>query len=267
MSSRGRGGKSLIRFFSNPAVGIVGSLASVAGIFLAIYFYLDSKVAPELIYFVEPARAVVAEPGRLSRVRVRFDEKTVETGVTAVQIAFWNHGKQTIRKDDVLEPFVITTEHGEPILDATVRKASREVVGLELRQDSLAQGRLIVSWNILERDDGGVVQLIYAGGPGNRVRAEGVIEGQREIRRLEYPKEIKSAFDQYFLEFRTNRLFQLKLFAVSIVAVIAYLVLSSIFNRKRIYWYWEFFMMVIFVVQIFIWLFILSQPSGPPFGF
>jgi hypothetical protein len=264
---RNGGRNSLIRFFSNPVVGIIGSLASIAGIFLAIYFYMDAKVVPELTYFVNPAKAVIGKPGQMNRITVLVDKDTLRTEVSAVQVAFWNRGKQTIKTNNVLKSLVIYTEHGEPILETTIRKMSRDVVGVGLNQSMMARGRITVSWDILERNDGGVIQLIYAGGPDVPIRAECVLEGQSKIKRLEYPKEIKSTFDQYFSELKSNRLFQLKILAVCIVGIVLYIVLSSIFNRKRIYWYWEFFMMIIFIIQIFLWLFILSQPSGPPFGY
>lgn len=258
---------SLIHFFSNPVVGIIGSLASVAGILLGIYFYLDSKTVPDLMYFVQPARAVLVQSGRPGRLTHTLNRDTLRTDVTAVQIAFWNNGKQTIKRENLLKPFVLIMENGEPILEAVVRKTSRDVVGIVLQQDSLSRGRLTVSWNILERNDGGVIQFIYSGRPDAAIHAEGVIEGQTKIKKLEYPKEIKSTFDQTLSELKSDRLFQLKMLTVCMVGIIFYIILSSIFSRKRIYWYWEFFMMTAFVVQVLIWIFILSQPTGPPFGF
>ena len=41
----------ILRFFSNPIVEIAGSIASILGIFLAIYFFVESKEYPELTYY------------------------------------------------------------------------------------------------------------------------------------------------------------------------------------------------------------------------
>ena len=95
-----------LRFFSNPAVGIAGSIASIIGLVLAIYFFDKSSRYRELIYLVHPANAVVVKSGQLSRLSVTLDEKTLNTDVTAAQVAFWNAGNEAIRKDNVLQPFI-----------------------------------------------------------------------------------------------------------------------------------------------------------------
>lgn len=87
---------------------------------------------------------------------------------------------------------------GSPsILEATIRKTSRDVVGLDMRGEELAKGRLGLSWNILEQDDGGSIQIVYAGPPGATVHLEGVIEGQRSIERYDFSAMPRSASEMY----------------------------------------------------------------------
>ena len=42
------------RFFGKPIVGIIGSIASVIGVALAIFFYVGSIREPRLTYYVHP---------------------------------------------------------------------------------------------------------------------------------------------------------------------------------------------------------------------
>jgi hypothetical protein len=49
----------LRQFFSNPIVGVAGSIASIIGLVLAIYFYFQATHYRNLVYFVHPAKAVV----------------------------------------------------------------------------------------------------------------------------------------------------------------------------------------------------------------
>lgn len=174
-------------FFSNPWVGIVGTAASIVGVFLAVYFYLQSVSHPELVYFVNPVRTIVVKQGTASRLGVVFDGHPLTQDITASQVALWNRGHQAIRRASILQAVTIATEPSVPILEATIRKTSRDVVGFDVDRTHLAEGEVSVSWNILEEGDGGVVQLVYAGDVGTQLRCRGVIEGQRDIGELKFP--------------------------------------------------------------------------------
>jgi hypothetical protein len=190
------GPNPVFAFFANPWVGIVGSVASILGVLLAAYFYFQSVSYPELVYYVNPARAVVVKQGTASRLTVSFDGRPVAQDVTATQVAIWNRGREAIRRTAVLQPIIIRTEPRVPILEATIRKKSREVVALDLDQTRLVDGEVSVSWNILEQGDGGVVQLVYAAGPDTKIQCLGVIEGQPGIRELRYSGTIRSPAEQ-----------------------------------------------------------------------
>ncbi len=187
----------LRKFFSNPAVGITGSIASVIGVVLAIYFFFESTYDRELTYFVHPVKSIVVRAGEASELSVTVGGAQIEGNVTAIQLAFWNAGKEPIRAQHVLHPFVIQTEDNTPILEATVRKVSRKVVGLQLDQSKKDQGQLGVSWSILEEGDGGVVQLIVSGSTEVGVSASAIIEGQPEVRSIEFTRELRPPIEQY----------------------------------------------------------------------
>src|SRR5438093_6008533 len=86
------------RFFGNPAVGIVGSTASVVGVALAILFYRTGIRDPQLTYYVHPVKSTIASPNQNSRLTVFYDKELLQQPVTAAQVAFWNAGKASIRK-------------------------------------------------------------------------------------------------------------------------------------------------------------------------
>ncbi|MFL6207529.1 MAG: hypothetical protein ACJ74W_01690 [Pyrinomonadaceae bacterium] len=169
------------KIFFNPWVGFVGTIASVLGVAIAIYFYAEGRKNHQLAYYVNPAKTVVVQAGQASKLVVNFDNQVIGTDITAAQVAFWNQGKLSIRRDDVLKPIVIYTENNAPILEATLRKSSRDVVQISLSTDDLQKGRVPISWNILEHNDGGIIQLIYAGNPNVHINMDGVIEGQKNI--------------------------------------------------------------------------------------
>jgi len=157
-------------FFSNPWVGILGTAASTVGVFLAVYFYFQGASYPELVYFVDPLQTVVVKQGTASRLGVVFDGHPLTQDVTASQVAIWNRGRQAIRRAAILQAVTITTEPRAPILEVTIRRTSRDVVGFDLDRTRLAGGEVPLSWNILEQGDGAVVQLVYAAGLDTRIR-------------------------------------------------------------------------------------------------
>lgn len=187
----------LMEFYSNPLVGIIGSFASVLGIFLAIYFYIESKEAAQLTYYVNPIKTILVRAGQVSKLSVNYNNNEIETDIAVAQIALWNHGKRAIKKTNILKPITIYTENNAPILEAVIRKASRDVTQLYLDTTELDKGRVTILWNILEQNDGGVIQLIYAGSPDLKLRVAGTVEGQRHINQLEFSDKIKTPEEQY----------------------------------------------------------------------
>ncbi len=187
---------STFRFFANPWVGIFGSIASIVGLILAVYFYLVSVRYPELVYYESPVRAVVVNHETASRLAVSYDNRPITEDVTAVQLAIWNRGNEPIRRAAILQPLLIHTEGGAPILEVSLRKISREVVRLELDQTKIETGELRVTWNVLESGDGGILQIVYAGGPEVMIHCSAVIESQPTIRELKYSGTIRSPSEQ-----------------------------------------------------------------------
>jgi hypothetical protein len=184
MSMESKQTGSLVRFFSNPVVGMLGSLASIVGVLLAVYFYAASVRQRDISYVVHPAKVVVVKAGQISRLEVTLDGKKLKGDVTAAQVALWNDGNESVRREHVLKPFVIRTSKSAPIIDARIIKRSRAVTGLALDNRRAEVGELVVSWNILEQNDGGVIQLVFAGSPETPISAEATIEGQPKIKAL-----------------------------------------------------------------------------------
>ena len=178
------GGNWLTRFLSNPIFGMIAWVATVLGSILSVYFYFEGTKRRDLVYFVNPAQAVVVKTGEATNLHVRYGDRELKSDVTAAQIALWNRGNDSIRPENVLEQVAIRTNPPVPILEASVRKRSRGVVDISLDQARLNEGIVGVSWKILEQGDGAVIQLVYAGPPSTQIVASGVIEGQNQIRQL-----------------------------------------------------------------------------------
>lgn len=172
---------TICRFFRNPWVCIIGSIASIVALPVSGIFFWASISSPGLTYMVHPAKAAVFRANQSSRLSVSCNGKMIDGDITAAQIAIWNDGKQPIRSSDILEPLLIKTNNGWPILEAKIRQASRDVVNLHLDDSKIDKGEITVSWKIMEHNDGGVIQLIYKGNDQVDITANSIIEGQSGI--------------------------------------------------------------------------------------
>lgn len=178
-------------FFSNPLVGMIGTVASVVGLLLAVYFYYDSRRFPELAYYVNQDRVVLAKQGGISQLKYFYRDRELTSDVTAAQVGIYNRGKEAIRKSSILKPLIIEMDPSVPILEATLQRSSRDLLKFHLDKKNLSNGKLNVTWDILEQGDGGLIQLIYAGGSDVRISSNAVVEGQREIRKVEVATKSK----------------------------------------------------------------------------
>jgi hypothetical protein len=264
---------SLEALFSNPWVGIIGSVASILAIPLAIYFYFGSVSQPDLVYYTNPIRTVVVKQGTSSRLTVSFEGHALNQDVTAVQIAIWNRGRQAIRKEAVLQPLIIKTNPKVAILEATIQKRSRDVAGLTLDNTSVAQGEVAVSWNILEQADGGVIQLVYASSPMVQIQCEAVIVGQPAIRELRYGGTLDSPAEQLRAETQRRR-YQAIIVSVYLLVVVSVLLARIVLKNHFPGGDAVFSSLVGAVVAFgfaflvaFIWNFFVRPIPTPPFGF
>lgn len=262
---------SLLRFFSRPVVGIAGSIASIIGIILSLYFFVASREKPELTYFVHPAKAAVVRTGQTSRLSVKFDGQDLMSDVTAAQVAFWNAGSKPIRTNTILSPLVIRTANKGRILEAKLRKTSRDVTQIVLDSSRLGAGEVNIGWNILEQNDGGVLQIVYAGDETVDIQVQAVLEGQPEITKLKYGAELRTPSDEY----ARRRGIWAQLPNYLIIAMSAALIPFQIWflirrhrrgqKLRSLDWVMSLQITVMFGLGITAWL--AQRPPEPPFGF
>lgn len=260
-----------LAFFGRPIVGIAGSIASIIGFALSIYFFAASHENPDLTYFVHPAKAAVVRTGQTSGLTIQFDGQNLTGDITATQIAFWNAGRKAIHGENVLQTFVIRTSNKTKILEARIQKASRDVVGLALDNSRLSSGELGVTWNILEQNDGGVVQIIYLGDDKVEIGANAILEGQPNITRLEYDRSLSTPSEEY----NRQQGWKGRIHAQIMLAISTFLVLIAgcevtFVRQGGPDWSKMDLLIMTIALLLFgmsIWDLFYGIPPGPPFGF
>ena len=173
--------KGIRELFSNPIFGVLSFLFSIVSIILAIIFYLNSQAERELTCFIHPSRTQIVKAGQISELSIKYLDKEIKTDVTILQLAIVNRGKMAIHKWDILNPLEIILDNKTPILDAKLIRISSKETELKLIDSLKYQGILSFNWKILERDEGGLIQIIYSGNPNVNIFNKGKIEGQKKI--------------------------------------------------------------------------------------
>ncbi|MBK9240910.1 MAG: hypothetical protein IPL75_11745 [Acidobacteria bacterium] len=265
------GSSAIMDFFRRPEVGIAGSVASIISIGLSVYFFLASSETPELTYFVHPVKAAVVRTGQASGLSVQFDGQVLRSDITATQIAFWNAGRRPIRGSAILSPLVIRTGNGERILEARIRKTSRDVAGVVLDSSRMASGEVEIRWSILEQNDGGVLQLVYAGNEAVELEARAVLEGQPQLVQLEYARQISTPDEQYSRRLTWQG--QLPTYMMGGIGAVMTVMGPWMILRKRRRGQkmrpsdWFTFLQGPIMIAMAIWFLVSEGAPGPPFGF
>jgi hypothetical protein len=171
-----------------PWFAYSGWLLSALQIPLTIYFYRLSVITPEFTSHVHPTRTPIVKALKESRLQVSYDGQPITNDVTAVQIAIWNAGRQSIRPQHLLKPVELLLTNSTRILEAKVLKSSRDVTRLAAMVPITDPGHVQLSWDILEHNDGGILQIIYSGPPDASVTFTGAVEGQPVFPRTYNPE-------------------------------------------------------------------------------
>jgi hypothetical protein len=164
-------------------LGIGGTVGTLLGVVLSVYFYQASQIKPLLTFGVHPLKTELQRPEYAKELGFIYNGKPVESAsITSVQASIWNAGTRSIRDSDVLDPFRLVMPDGSPILSVRVRKTSRPICRFECldNQEDFKSGKCRLKWVILEPGDGAVLQIIYAGGARRDPTLEGAVEGQRD---------------------------------------------------------------------------------------
>jgi len=176
-------GRTLEWLARNPVIGLAGIVASVIAVPLTMFFGVQSVRNRELLYGIYETKTTIVKSGQSSDLHVLYKGQDVSTDVTALQVAVWNHGNESIKPENfvTVPPITLSTSPKVPILEARLKQVQRSVSQIGLDTSHIATGSVSLTWKILEHNDGAVIQLIVAGPPSVTVRGEGAIEGQQKI--------------------------------------------------------------------------------------
>lgn len=110
----------------------------------------------------------------------RDDGTPLEKSVHSANHVFWNAGNLPISAQDVLTPVRVRVLDPEAeVLAVTIARPSRKVVDCKVTRDG--KDSFILTFRILEQDDGCLINVIYSGPQSIKYAVEGEMVGVRKI--------------------------------------------------------------------------------------
>lgn len=170
-------------FTAHPLFGLIcflGSTASIIALLFAVCPWITSPKR-DLVYCVNPIRTPIVQSVETSDVSLSYKGRLVSGNVTVAQVAIWNAGREPIRSEDILSPIILRTPDNAAMLEVKPLKITREVIGFSLAATNNPSSAAQLGWKILERNDGVLLQITYAGIVTAPIKLEGTIVGQQSI--------------------------------------------------------------------------------------
>lgn len=163
-------------WFSSPTGAAVLGMVAIFSTVFGIWSFVASKKERNLTYFVSAGRTAVVTAGKANTIQVSYKGEELTGDVSAVVLAVWNAGSEPIRSEDILDPIRVEVGGERRILETKLLWTSRPVTKFSVENDPGMAGKL--SWQILEKNDGAMVQVTYQGDTHAPVSVKGVILGQ-----------------------------------------------------------------------------------------
>jgi len=246
----------------------LGVAGIVLGAVISLFFWWLSEKTRDLSFAISPLRPEIVRAGIASDVRAFYKDIPITGNLSVIQIAVWNQGREPIRyQEDVLRAIAITPIGSMKIIEAKIVSATRDEIAFRL-SPAQQDGRIELSWRILEKGDGALLQLLAVDAPVVPIELSGTIVGQGSLgadtfraaaSQVVAGKRVQRSWSDYVLP---------GLVTVSFIVFLALLIRDA---RTKGYWKTarkNAFLIVLQVCVFFLmaWAFWRSTPSSP-FGF
>lgn len=144
---------------------VIGIAGIVAGILTGYYFYLKARERIDPRYVLQYEPLVGSSSGAMKDVSVLYKDNKV-ANLNRCVLVIWNRGTRAIIRDAVADndKIRVCLPEGATALGTGVAWASRPAVNLSVAVDEAGLA-VSISFDFLDKDDGGVVEILYQGDP------------------------------------------------------------------------------------------------------
>ncbi len=170
---------------SNPIVTLGSFTLAVLGVVLAIVFYFKAQKNKTPCFEKTSNTIIEGLHNSLDGLEVRYKGSTQER-ITVTKLAFWNDGKDTIDKTDLVEkdPVRVTIPEGIDVLDIQIINVSVESNSVSIQKNEEVPYSYTLNFDFLDYEDYFVIQIIHNGASSEQLKIEGKIKGVRAIEKV-----------------------------------------------------------------------------------
>ncbi|HHT9124318.1 MAG TPA: hypothetical protein ACFYD6_00705 [Candidatus Brocadiia bacterium] len=173
----------------NPWWGALGFLLALFSIILAVIFFISGRRTKEPTYAIQSTNLIQDFTSRFEALEITFAGKRI-SNFTATKVAFWNNGKETINSSDIVfaDPLMIKVKNECKILDSSV---SHPKEGSNPNQFKIVPSEdgshVLIQFDYLDKDEGGVIQLLHTGKSSDDVEVCGTVKEYGKPKRRAFP--------------------------------------------------------------------------------
>ncbi|MCK7634077.1 MULTISPECIES: hypothetical protein [unclassified Shewanella] len=161
----------------------------LAGMLLSYYFYTISIKIREPAFVITKNVSLFSSPKGLSskyfKIVKSSDGTELLKNLYIQEVAIWNNGKESIKKENVLKPITLTFNGEIEIIDAFISEVKRPDIVKGKISFKPGENVVTTSFSILENNDGMKIQVVYASLESSIANVDGVIEGVEAIQNID----------------------------------------------------------------------------------
>ncbi len=146
-------------------------------VMLAVVLYLKSRRTKEPRFAMRSNKLLGDPTSRLEALEVRYAGQRI-TNLTITRVAFWNNGKATIHGQDIAaaDPLLLKMRGDCTVLDLQLLSVTNPVNQFTAKMTPDSSG-VAVSFDYLDRGEGGIVQILHTGRSSLDLTLAGTIKG------------------------------------------------------------------------------------------
>lgn len=162
---------------------ILAVISIIVGIYVSWFYYGKSLQHRRPIFAGDYLPSTVFDVKQEIQIPLKVTRENGEPLKKSVHVAthiFWNSGNMPITTSDVLTPIQVSLNSPDAeLISVSVTRQSRNVVGCSVKQG--AGNSFLISFRILEQDDGCQIRVFYAGPQSPKYKVDGEIVGVKKI--------------------------------------------------------------------------------------
>lgn len=152
----------LEKLMSNPIAWLILSISTILGVVLAIYYGVKSKKVKRLSFINKNLFLMENPREQFDNIKIFYEDKEINDIVVS-KFTIWNSGNTVINQSDMVETkeLIITADDTTTILEAKVLYANEETNRFSV--EVLDKNHVLIKFNYIDKNEGCVVQIVYAG--------------------------------------------------------------------------------------------------------